>query len=403
MLARLLQQQQSVTCTIFESERSIDYRSQGGTLDLRRRTGLQAMKDAGLWDEFQKHARYDGESLIICDKNQKTWLKRAGRDDDAKNTSTSLEAPEIDRAVLREMLVKSLPEGCINWGYKLKTIEDDLSLVFENGEIRSGYDLIVGAEGAWSKTRVFLSSSETPRYAGLSGYSMTIPDPERRTPELYKLVNRGTVFAFSDKKGLSCQQMGDGTLHASFYGHFPEDFAQTCGFDVLNAEAMKQHLRKETADWSPELKAIFENAGDSVAWRKMYMLPVDFEWEHRDGITLLGDAAHLMTPFAGIGVNNAFNDALILCRQIAKYIESGTSDSLGTYVKDYETEMFDVAHKAAILTEGCMNDMLFTADAPRASIASYVSRHANAEFPPWSHPLVSTVIYAGYSMLKLFR
>src|SRR5262245_47500071 len=78
MLARLLAKN-GVSCTIFEAEQSINYRSQGGTLDLRARTGLQAIKEAGLWDEFQKHARYDGESLLICDKNRQAWLKRRPR------------------------------------------------------------------------------------------------------------------------------------------------------------------------------------------------------------------------------------------------------------------------------------------------------------------------------------
>ncbi|PVI04771.1 FAD/NAD(P)-binding domain-containing protein [Periconia macrospinosa] len=400
MFARLLLQH-SITCAIFESEQSINYRSQGGTLDLRSRTGLQAMKDAGLWDEFLKHARYDGESLIVCDKDLQTWLKRAGRENSDKQNS-SIEAPEIDRATLRRILLESLPGECVNWGYKLKTIQDDLSLVFENGEIKGGYDLIVGGDGAWSKTRKFLSD-EIPRYTGIAGYAMTIETPENKAPELLKRVNRGTLFAFSDHRSLSCQQMGDGSLHASFYGHFPEDFANTCGFDVSNGEDMKQHLRKDLADWAPELKAIFENSGDLVTWRKLYMLPTDYQWEHKDGVTLLGDAAHLMSPFAGIGVNNAFNDALILSRRIIEYTKSGKNSGLGAYVKEYETEMFDLAHKAAKLTEGCMNDMMFTEGAPRASIASWVSRHVTAEVPQWASPLFSTVIYTGYALIKLFR
>ncbi|CAI6336378.1 unnamed protein product [Periconia digitata] len=401
MLARLLQQN-SIPCTIFESEKSIDFRSQGGTLDLRQRTGLQAMKEAGLWDEFQKHARYDGESLIICDKHQKIWLKRAGRDANEKPKPLTMEAPEIDRPVLREMLVRSLPEGCINWGYKLNTIKDDLSLVFENGKTESGYDLVVGADGAWSKARKFLTDVK-PTYSGLAGYSMTINDPEKIVPEIYKFVNRGSIFAFGDKRSLACQQMGDGTLHASSYAQFPEDFAQTCGFDVTNAEDMRKHLRGELGDWSPELKAIFEKSGDPVAWRNLYMLPRPFSWEHKDGVTLIGDAAHLMTPFAGIGVNSAFNDALILCRRIVEYMKSGASEGLGSYIEKYEAEMFDLAHEAAGLTEGSMNDMMFTEGAPRSRIASYVSRHASAEFPPWAHPLVSTAVHTGYSLVKLFK
>jgi 2-polyprenyl-6-methoxyphenol hydroxylase-like FAD-dependent oxidoreductase len=69
ILARLLYNNH-IPCTIFEGEVSIDYRAQGGTLDLRARTGMAAIKEAGLWKEFQKYARYDGESLLATRSSQ---------------------------------------------------------------------------------------------------------------------------------------------------------------------------------------------------------------------------------------------------------------------------------------------------------------------------------------------
>jgi 2-polyprenyl-6-methoxyphenol hydroxylase-like FAD-dependent oxidoreductase len=377
ILARLLHQQ-NIPFSIFESEVSINYRSQGGTLDLRTSTGLQAMKEAGLWDEFQKYARYDGESLRLCDKDAGVWLAREGRKPGEKQTLG--EAPEIDRATLRKILMESLPAGCVKWGYKLRKVNEDLSLEFENGKVERGYSLIVGADGTWSKTRKYLTE-EMPYYTGIGGYSMTIPDPETRAPELHKFVNRGSVFSYGDHCGLTCQQMGDGSLWAGHYGLYPQDFPTTCGFDVTDSEAVKQHLRKEVHDWSPKLKAIFEHSQGEVAWRSLYMFPVGFEWEHKQSVTLLGDAAHVMTPFAGIGVNNAMNDALLLSRQIAAYVQDG--GNLDNNIKVYETEMFRITKAAAVLTEGSMKDMLFTEGAPRTNIASYITRHANAEFPPW--------------------
>ena len=75
ILARLLLTQCDCRTIIFEAESSINYRSQGGTLDLRADTGLVAIRTAGLWDEFQKYARYDGESLLVTDKHLTTWLR----------------------------------------------------------------------------------------------------------------------------------------------------------------------------------------------------------------------------------------------------------------------------------------------------------------------------------------
>ncbi|KAF2642089.1 FAD/NAD(P)-binding domain-containing protein [Massarina eburnea CBS 473.64] len=399
MLARLLQQN-NIASTVFEAEASINYRSQGGTLDLRTKTGLQAIKEADLWDEFQKHARYDGESLLLCDKNLQIWLQRDGRKPDEKQKMVQ-EAPEIDRSVLRKMLMESLPDGCVKWGYKLKKVDDDLSLVFENGQVEKGFDLVVGADGAWSKTRKFLSE-EIPRYSGIGRYGMSIHDPEDTAPEIYKLVNRGSVFAFGDKRSLNCQQMGDGSLTVAYYGHYPEDFSNTCGFDISDVSAMKEFLREEVHDWSPKLKAIFEHAGSPIMWSNIYMLPVGFRWTHKKGVTLIGDAAHVMAPFAGIGVNNALNDALLLSRQIVAHAKDGKIDDLDNRIEVYEMEMFEVTKAAGELTEGSMNDMFFTEGAPRTNIASYCARHANAEFPAWSHPIISTIIHTKYFVMKMF-
>ena len=121
MLARLLHQA-SISCTIFEGEASIDYRSQGGSLDLRSTTGLAAVKAAGLWDQFLEHARYDGESLLLTDKHLTTWLWRSQGTKDQH--SKLQEAPEIDRAVLRKMLIESVPPEWVRWNYKLSSLRE---------------------------------------------------------------------------------------------------------------------------------------------------------------------------------------------------------------------------------------------------------------------------------------
>jgi 2-polyprenyl-6-methoxyphenol hydroxylase-like FAD-dependent oxidoreductase len=64
-LARLLQVAEiPVEVTIFESDATPNVRSQGGTLDLHTDTGLAAMKKADLYNEFLKHARFDGQGWL---------------------------------------------------------------------------------------------------------------------------------------------------------------------------------------------------------------------------------------------------------------------------------------------------------------------------------------------------
>jgi 2-polyprenyl-6-methoxyphenol hydroxylase-like FAD-dependent oxidoreductase len=398
MLARLLHIH-NISCTIFEGEGSIDYRSQGGTLDLRAKTGLASIKQAGLWEEFQKYARYDGESLLVTDKKLTTWIRRSPRKPDQRGGLQ--EAPEIDRSDLRRMLMESVPKESIRWGMKLARVrETDLGheLHFIGGHVERGYDLIVGCDGAFSKTRTLLSS-EKVFYAGLSGWTMQIPDAETTAPDVYKLVNRGSVFAYSDGKSLSIQQLTSGNIWVSTSARHQQEPGSTKPNDI---STVKETLSLQFHDWAPELRNALAAVQGDAAWREIYMLPVGFEWPHKKGVTLLGDAAHVMSPFSGIGVNTAFHDALLLSHQIVKCVRSEKSAYLDKFIVNYETEMFVHAHKAQKHSEGSMNDMLFTPGAPRTSIEPWILRHMKEEIPKWAHPLLTLVVYIGFWVYKLF-
>ncbi|KAF2735669.1 FAD/NAD(P)-binding domain-containing protein [Polyplosphaeria fusca] len=398
MLARLLQQN-SIPCTIFEGEKSIDYRSQGGTLDLRAKTGLAAIEKAGLWAEFQKHARYDGEALLVCDKKQTTWVRRSPSKQGERNAIH--EAPEIDRVQLRRLLIESLPADIVRWGYRLDRVEPDLSLHFENGQTERGFDLIVGADGAFSKVRNFLTS-EKPFYSGIGGFMFNIPDAANTSPESYKFVNRGSVFAYSDLKNISGQQLGDESLSVSTWGVKDEDWMSTRDYDIKDLEAVKTALKREYQDWSPDLLRLIDNVHGHFMPKSLYMLPVGLRFDHKRGVTTLGDAAHLMTPFAGVGVNTAFFDAMLLTEQIIEYSRSSQVKDLDEFILEYEAKMWESAKKAQELTYETMKDMMLTPDAPRATIESWICRHMKDSSPRWAYPILAFSIRLGYFFYKLF-
>lgn len=66
-LARLFSRA-SIPVTIFEGESCMSVREQGGTLDSHTDTSLKVLKEAGLYDEYNQHARYDREALNVTDK-----------------------------------------------------------------------------------------------------------------------------------------------------------------------------------------------------------------------------------------------------------------------------------------------------------------------------------------------
>ncbi|KAJ9165207.1 Tetracycline resistance protein from transposon [Coniochaeta hoffmannii] len=416
-LARLLHLS-SIPCTIFEAEPAPDYRSQGGSLDLHTDTGLAALRKAGLFDQFLAKARYDGDYNQFTDKDLKVYLERAGpqRPDNKKAPSSSSssgwqqERPEIDRPDLRRILTESLPEGTIAWGRKLARVEaddgDKHRLVFSDGAESSagGWDLVVGADGAWSRVRALLSDRQ-PVFSGVGGFELSVSDGAARAPGVHAAARGGTIFAFDEGKEMCMQQMGDGslTVHASTVKE-GADWADRCGFDPADLEATKAYLLGEEspfADWCEPFRDAIRLADGRCTARSLYMLPVGFRWTHRRGVTVLGDAAHLMTYFAGEGVNVALKDAMVLAEEIAKAVKKGgdMAERLDDAVRDFELEMWPRSEKVARLSHDLMKAWMFTPGVPRSVIASTSVMHVKFHTPWVLHPLAVAAVHS-YFWLK---
>ena len=368
-LARLLLKA-DIAVTIFEGEASPDVRGQGGTLDLHTATGLLVLKEAGLYDDFVKYARYDGEAFALADKTLKRYISVGGA-----SSKTSRGRPEIDRIRLRQILLESIPSESIRWGCRLRKIDEDLSLHFDHG-VEKGYDLIVGADGAWSKVRPLLSPAQ-PAYCGLGGTSLAISEVEKRYPDLHQLVNRGSLFVFSDGKSIIAQQTGDGSLQISTWSQRDEHWTRTCGYDVHNAAKVKPVILHDLEGWAPPLRKMIQVADeDGLVARSIYELPQGHRWASRPGVTLIGDAAHLATPFAGEGVNIAMQDALLLSRAIiaASKEDADPLKSLSKHVKAFEEDMFRRGAAVHEMSRQNMIDMYFTPGAPATSVDRYVKR-----------------------------
>jgi 2-polyprenyl-6-methoxyphenol hydroxylase-like FAD-dependent oxidoreductase len=386
LLGRLLHLA-NLQCTIFEAEESLDFRSQGGTLDLRG--GLEALRRAGVYDEYLKYSRFDGSAIGVCDKNAKFYFHVG---------ASKVGNPEIDRAELRGLLLESLPEGMVRWKHRLLKVDDDLVLHFEHGT-ESGFDLIVGADGAWSKTRNALTE-EKPFFSGVAGYSLSIPDAAETAPSVSKFVDRGTIFAFSDGKAINGQQLGSGAIHISSW------MTQETPIDAKAISPTKKDILKNYADWIPELLDMIRATSGEIQCRSLYMLPVGSRWNHKPGVTLLGDAAHLMTPFGGEGVNLAFQDALELGNSVIDAAKEGQQSTLDTKISAYEDDMFARALKAQVMSHGMMQDMLFTEGAPRSTIARWMLRKVKYSLPtpigPLIYPIVAAGMHSAFFLYKLF-
>ncbi|MCM3025032.1 FAD-dependent oxidoreductase [Heyndrickxia ginsengihumi] len=364
-LARILQQA-GFNPVIFEGEISATQREQGGTLDLSEDMGQKALKVAGLLEQFKKVCRYEGEAAKIMDKTA-TVLFEEGPNVDEEHSG---DRPEIDRKMLRQMLLESVNPESIQWGHKLlyaTPLENGQhALHFENG-VTEVVDLAVGADGAFSKLRP-LVSDETAEYSGVSMVEINILDAKKQFPDIVELNGLGSVFALDDQKGMIAQMNGDGKIRIYLSFKAPYEWLHNNGINYDNLEEAKPELLKLFEDWSPELKKYIHYANGPIFPRHIYMLPVGHKWEHKKGITLLGDAAHLMSPFAGAGVNLAMLDASELALSIINH------DDTDEAVYNYELKMFEYAGEIAAETKENM-DLFFENNAAKTLSDLMKSHH----------------------------
>ncbi|KAI9289973.1 hypothetical protein BC943DRAFT_333252 [Umbelopsis sp. AD052] len=364
-LASVLQQAYKIKCTVFEVDDSENSRNQGGSLDLHVNSGQLALKKAGLSDLFQKHARYQGQDLIITDKTGKAHYEEVSNDGP---TGGADDRPEIDRTILRHMLIESLEEGTIQWGKKVVKIEEDSNgnrnhqhtLTFQDGQTGT-FDLVVGADGAWSKLRKFVSDA-TPFYTGIFFAEVCLSRADIDHSAAAKLVGNGSCIALQDNKGLLCQRNGDGSIRVYVTIRVEENGLSH--IDFTNPEEPRSYFLERFSDWDDSLKVFIKEAPSFIP-RGFYMLPVDHTWKSHPGVTLIGDAAHLMSPFAGEGANMAMLDGANLAAAISEIVHNGKD--LATTIEKFEKEMHDIVIVPA--AESAKNmDMFISDDAPHGVV-----------------------------------
>jgi 2-polyprenyl-6-methoxyphenol hydroxylase-like FAD-dependent oxidoreductase len=171
-------------------------------------------------------------------------------------------------------------------------------------------DIVIGADGARSKVRPYITNI-SPQYSGTTLIQGEVLQPEISCPEIYNMVNQGSVVVLGDEKALIIQQKGDGNLIFYSTARQPENWINTSGINFNSNQEVIHFLEVFYKGWSSQFNQLFSAAFEFLP-RPMYSTPVDQTWQTKENITIIGDAAHVMPPFAGVGVNMAMLDALEL-------------------------------------------------------------------------------------------
>ncbi|MFI8275804.1 FAD-dependent oxidoreductase [Streptomyces sp. NPDC085929] len=362
--ARILQQH-GIAATVHERDASCSARDQGGTLDMHPHSGQDALRQAGLLQDFLALARPEGQQMRLVGRDGSVLFDAVPPGADTEDGN-----PEIDRGRLRDLLLDSLEPDTVHWNHKLAHVEPLTGgthrLHFADGTT-TGADLVVGADGAWSQVRRLLSGA-TPVYTGVTFVETGLDNADTRHPALASLTGDGTMMALDDNRGFVAQRNSHQHIRVYIGMRTDENWHQKAGVDLTDEGAVREALLEEFTGWGRGLLDFIADTDTGYVNRPLYALPVPHAWQRTPGLTLLGDAAHLMSPFSGMGANLAMLDGADLARALIDHT------SVDDAVRAYENLLLPRSREAA---EGAAEgiDSAFAPDSAAQTLAHMSRNH----------------------------
>jgi 2-polyprenyl-6-methoxyphenol hydroxylase-like FAD-dependent oxidoreductase len=383
-LARLLQLK-GANVTVYERDVNREARIQGGALDLHTESGLAALAKAGLMNEFKARYRPGAELTRVVD-HQATIHSDQHIAGSNEKFGDKNHRPEIDRGPLREILVNSLQPGTIVWDSHitgLELVQDKWKICFQNGHSVIA-DIIIGADGANSRIRPFVTPVK-PCWTGITMLEGVVKAPEKTAPVIHELLKGGKIFAYGNQKTLIVSSKGDGSLGFCTSHISSEYWYKESGIDFKDNQQVLAWFKEEFSGWGPVWWELFEGENTLFIPRPQYCMPLNQQWKARPNITLIGDAAHWMPPFAGEGVNMAMLDALQLSEALTNPLFTGTQAAIASYEKKMFARFSRVGQATLFNTEwmhqpNALNDMLAMFGKNKWKQGLFMAKYFNSVF-----------------------
>ncbi len=341
----------SIPFTLYERDSSFDVRSQGYGLTLQQARkaleglGIFSLKEAVI---TTRHVVHTTGGKVIGEWGMRKWMQG-----DAKTTAKRTNM-HIARQSLRLALLEQLGEHqAVQWGHQLVDFEQsekkgvELSFLV-NGQMKSGKaDVVVGADGIRSVVRKLLMGEDiTPlRYLGCMVILGICPLAALQAHDS-PLLDSATIFqtANGNERIYMMPYASDSVM---WQLSFPMPENEAKALSVQGAHALKEEACRRTQWHEPIPQILSATLEGMVSGYPVYDRELlHSEWMEKWGkVTLIGDAAHPMSPFKGQGANQALLDALALargismgCRPLSNWREAGVRESVFT---QFESEMLE--------------------------------------------------------------
>lgn len=362
--------------TLYERDNGFDARSQGYGLTLQQAS--KAIEGFGVFSLEKgvistRHLVHTPEGKVVAEWGMRKWMEsseHATLADSPKRTNV-----HIARQSLRLALLEQLGgEDTVKWGYQLVDFKQhevgqgvELSFIVDGKTAKAKADLVVGADGIRSVIRQSLIGDDvTPlRYLGCIVILGICPLKDLNGLES-DLLDSATIFQTANGNERIYIMPYD-TNSVMWQLSFPMEECDAEALSEQGAQALKEEAYRRVQWHSPIPQIVMATKEGLVSGYPAYdRTLLEPEWLMANpNITLIGDAAHPMSPFKGQGANQALLDALSLARGIFKgcrplsdkerevgenrrktWQEVGIRESV---LNDFETEMLE---RTAIKVKG---------------------------------------------------